>query len=327
MLRFLVRRAAGYGVLATVATALGYVLASLTLHPAARYAGRTPPVPPSVVHAELATLGVDPGVPVPARLWHWLTELVTHRSLGLSVRGVPVTAEIAARAGTSLRLLLIGSLLGALLGVAVGTWGASRQYRWPDRVTTVGSFVLLATPPFVLAVVLMTVAVRLDSAAGRTLVPFTGEYTPGLAGGWPAQVGDRAAHLLLPTLCLALGTAATWSRYQRAAMLDVLAADHVRTARSMGHTRRSALWRHGVRVALIPMSTFFAYSFGLILTGAAITELAFSWHGMGEYLVRSVVDDDVNAAAGTVLFTAVLVLLAGVLADVLHAALDPRVRT
>ncbi|OZB88823.1 MAG: hypothetical protein B7X41_06130 [Microbacterium sp. 14-71-5] len=140
-------------------------------------------------------------------------------------------------------------------------------------------------------------------------------------------MGDRAAHLLLPTLCLALGTAATWSRYQRAAMLDVLAADHVRTARSMGHTRRSALWRHGVRVALIPMSTFFAYSFGLILTGAAITELAFSWHGMGEYLVRSVVDDDVNAAAGTVLFTAVLVLLSGVLADVLHAALDPRVRT
>ena len=327
MLRFLARRAVGYGVLATVATALGYVLASLTLHPAARYAGRTPPVPPSVVHAELGALGVDPQVPLPVRLWHWFGGLVTQGSLGLSVRGQPVTAEIAARAGTSLRLLLIGSILGALLGVAVGTWGAARQRRWPDRVSTVGSFVLVATPPFVLAVVLMTLAVRLDQVAGRTLVPFTGEYTPGLAGGWPAVLADRAAHLLLPTLVLALGTSATWSRYQRAAMLDVLAADYVRTARSLGHTRRSALWRHGVRVALIPMSTFFVYSFGLMLTSTAITELAFSWHGMGEYLVRSVADDDVNAAAGTVLFTAVLVLAAGVLADVLHAALDPRVRT
>ena len=327
MLRFLARRAVGYGVLTTVATALGYVLASLTLHPAARYAVRTPPVPPSVVHAELGALGVDPQVPLAVRLWHWLGALVTQGSLGLSVRGQPVTAEIAARAGTSLRLLLLGSVLGALLGVAVGTWGAARQHRWPDRVGTVGSFVLVATPPFVVAVVLMTVAVRLDEAAGRTLVPFTGEYTPGLAGGWPAVLADRAAHLLLPTLVLALGTSATWSRYQRAAMLDVLAADYVRTARSLGHTRRSALWRHGVRVALIPMSTFFAYSFGLMLTGAAITELAFSWHGMGEYLVRSVADDDVNAAAGTVLFTAVLVLVAGLLADVLHAALDPRVRT
>ncbi len=327
MLRFLVRRAAGYGALAAVATALGYVLASLTLHPAARYAGRNPPVPSSVVHAELAALGVDPQVPVLVRLWHWCVGLVAHGSLGLSVRGQPVAAEIAARAGTSLRLLLIGSVLGALLGVAVGTWGAARQHRLPDRATTVGSFVLLATPTFVLAVVLMSVAVRLDAVVGRTLVPFTGEYTPGLAGGWPTQLADRAAHLTLPTLCLALGTAATWSRYQRAAMLDVLAADYVRTARSLGHTRRSALWRHGVRVALIPMSTFFAYSFGLMLTGAAVTELAFSWHGMGEYLVQSVADDDVNAAAGTVLFTAVLVLLAGVLADVLHAALDPRVRS
>jgi len=75
------------------------------------------------------------------------------------------------------------------------------------------------------------------------------------------------------------------------------------------------------------MSTFVAYSFGLVLTGASITELAFSWHGMGEYLVLGVADRDVNAAAGTVAFTAVLVLGAGLLADVLHAALDPRART
>lgn len=327
MLRFLARRFAAHALLTAVAAVAGYVLASLTLDPAARFAGRTPAVPKAVVDAQLDAMGVNPDVPLAERTWTWLVGLVTRGDLGLSSRGAPVASEIAARAGTSLRLLLLGTVLGVLLGVVVGVWGAVRQYRWPDRVTGVASYVLLATPPFVLAVVLMTLATRLNRAAGRTVVPFTGEYTPGLAGGFWAQAGDRAAHLLLPTLCLALAGAASFSRYQRSAMLDVLSAEHVRTARALGYTRRAAVLRHGVRVALGPMSAFVAYAFGLVLAGATVTELAFSWHGMGEYLVTSVASEDVNAAAATVLFNAVLVLAAGTLADVLHAALDPRVRT
>jgi peptide/nickel transport system permease protein len=131
---------------------------------------------------------------------------------------------------------------------------------------------------------------------------------------------------LLPTISLTVGAVATYSRYQRSAMLDVLSNDFIRTARSKGRTRGSAIMRHGVRVALIPMSTFFAYSFGLILTGASITELVFSWHGMGEYFVQGITNNDINAASGTILFTAILVLIAGTLADLLYAALDPRVR-
>lgn len=323
---FLARRFAAHALLAAVAAVAGYVLASLTLNPAARFAGRTPAVPPEVVAAELGSMGVDPAVPLPVRTWTWLVGLVARGDLGLSVRGQPVVTEVAARAGTSLRLLLLGTLLGVLLGIAVGVWGAVRQYRWPDRLTGVASYLLVATPTFVLAVVLMTAATWLNRAAGRTLLPFTGEYTPGVDGGFWMVLGDRAAHLALPTLCLALVGAASFSRYQRSAMLDVLSAEHVRTARALGYSRRAAVLRHGLRVAIAPMSTFIAYSFGLVLAGAAVTEVAFSWHGMGEYLLLSIAQNDVNAAAATVLFNAVLVLVAGTLADVLHAALDPRAR-
>ena len=138
---------------------------------------------------------------------------------------------------------------------------------------------------------------------------------------------DRAKRLIMPTTVLALFGISFFSRYQRSAMLDVLGSDFLRTARAKGLTRQRALFKHGVRTALIPIVTFFAYSFGLLLTGAIFTETLFGWHGMGEYLVQSVQSHDVNAVAAVACFTAVLVLLSGLLSDVLYAALDPRVRS
>ena len=325
MLQFVIRRLINYVILAAVATSFGYLLVSATLNPSARFEGKNPPVSPIAIDAALNKMGVNPDVPVLIRLKDWFVNLITEGSLGISVKGTEVTSDIAARAGTSLRLLLIGSILGAVIGVAVGVLGAVRQYKAFDRITTVGSFIILATPVFVIAVLLMIGATKFNQAVGHQVINFTGEYTPGVEGFW-ASLGDRSGHLLLPTISLTVGAVAAYSRYQRSAMLDVLSADYIRTARSKGRTRGSAMVRHGVRVALIPMSTFFAYSFGLILTGAAVTELTFSWHGMGEYLIQSISNNDINAAAGTIFFTAILVLIAGTLADVLYAALDPRVR-
>ncbi|WP_439690312.1 ABC transporter permease [Curtobacterium sp. SP.BCp] len=325
MLAFLAKRIVNYVILTIVATTLGYLLASSTLNPAARFLGRNPAVPQGTIDASLQKLGADPNVPLLVRTWNWWVNLVTHGSLGISSRGTEVTADIIARSGTSLRLLVIGTLLGAILGVLLGVWNAVRQYKASDQVSTYLSFAVLATPPFVIAVVLMILATTLNNSVGTQVISFTGEYTPGVTGFFPV-LGDRLVHLLLPTISLTVGAVASYSRYQRSAMLDVLSNDFIRTARSKGRTRGSAIMRHGVRVALIPMSTFFAYSFGLILTGASITELVFSWHGMGEYFVQSISNNDINAASGTILFTAILVLIAGTLADLLYAALDPRVR-
>jgi len=326
MIGFIAKRLVNYVILAVIATGLGYLLASATLHPISKFLGRNPPVSQDAIDAALDKMGVNPEVPVLVRLKDWAVNLVTHGSLGTSTGGRPVTEEIAARASTSLRLLIIGTLLGAIIGVIVGVMGAIRQYKAFDRTSTYASFVITATPTFVIAVILMILATNFNKLVGHQVIQFTGEYTAGLSGGFWTHFGDRAVHLLLPTIVLVLTSVATYSRYQRSAMLDVLSADYIRTARSKGRTRGSAMIRHGVRVALIPMSTFFAYSFGLMLTGASVTELVFSWHGMGEYLLSSIRNNDINAATGTVLFTAVLVLIAGTLADVVYAALDPRVR-
>jgi peptide/nickel transport system permease protein len=109
-------------------------------------------------------------------------------------------------------------------------------------------------------------------------------------------------------------------------MLDVLGSDFLRTARAKGLRRARALVTHGLRTALIPMATFFAYQFALLFVGATFTEKIFGWHGMGEFFVDAVIKNDVNAVAGVTLFVGVLVLIAGFLSDLAYAALDPRVR-
>jgi peptide/nickel transport system permease protein len=230
------------------------------------------------------------------------------------------------RMWVSVRLLLIGSVIGTAVGVAAGAYGAVKQYRLVDHGMTVASFVLLSVPTVVLSVLVKQGGTTVNRAAGRQLVYNTGEYTPGVRLWTAAGMSDRLQHLILPSLVLVLGTAAFYSRYQRNAMLDVLGSDFLRTARAKGLRRSRALVRHALRTALIPMATFFAYEFALLFVGATFVENIFGWHGMGEWFVSSIQRNDVNAVAGITLFVAVLVLIAGFLSDLAYAALDPRVR-
>jgi len=323
---YVVRRFIHYAILSLIATCLAYILASVLLKPQDRFYGMNPRPPQASIDASLNAMGVNPDVPVLVRLWNWLVNLFTQFSLGETVGGAQVTAEIAARSGASLRLLLIGSILGAIVGVLLGVWGAVRQYRASDQIVTYSSYIVFATPTFVIGVLLMIAATSFNNALGTQVIRFTGEYTAGITGGWWDIALDRAIHLLLPTIALVLISASSYSRYQRSVMLDVLGADYIRTARAKGLPRSKALVRHGVRIALIPMSTFFAYSFGTLIAGSAMLEIVFSWRGMGQFQLNAVTQNDINAVAGSTLFVAVLVLLSSTLSEVLYAALDPRVR-
>lgn len=325
MIRYLVRRLINYAILTLLATTLAYMAASTFMDPSKRYLGRNPPLPPESITSILDGMGVNPATPVLVRTWHWLTRLLTQGSLGTDFSGVEVTQVIAQRAGVSLRLLLVGTILAALVGVALGVWGAVRQYKLSDQIVTYASYVLISTPSFVLGVVLMILATMFNNAVGSQVIRFSGMYTPGIVGFWP-QLQDALIHLLLPTIALTLLGAAVDSRYQRSIMLDVLGSDYIRTARAKGATRTQALIKHGVRVALIPMSTFFAYSFGTMLAGATFLEIVFSWGGMGQYGVNAVTTSDINAVTGNVFFAAILVLFSSMLSEILYAALDPRVR-
>jgi len=322
--KFLVRRFANYVLLVAVASALGYFVASFGLNPKANYEGRNPPPPKASVERSLKAINLDPHQSATTHFVHWAGG-VLHGDFGQSIRGTKVWPEMKRRMGVSLRLLLIGSILGSLLGVAVGVFGAVRQYSVGDHVATVLSFVVLSTPVFLLAILLKFGALNLNQSTHHTLLYYTGEVTPGTRG-LVHQAGNRFQHIIVPTLSLTIGTIAYYSRYQRNAMLDVLGSDFLRTAQAKGLSRRWALIKHGLRTALIPMATFFAYEFGLLLVGVVFTETIFSWNGMGSWLVESINNNDVNAVAAITLFTAVLVLLAGMVADIAYAALDPRVR-
>ena len=212
------------------------------------------------------------------------------------------------------------------IGVVIGVISAVRQYKFFDRSISLIAYFILSTPVFLLAVLLKFGGIKFNDAIGTTFFFTQGEYTSGLEGSSWSIFADRLQHLILPTLSIALGSISFYSRYQRNSMLDVLSSDHLRTARAKGLTKRQALFRHGLRVAISPMATFFAYGFGLLVAGAAFTETIYGWFGMGQWFLSSVAKNDISSVSAVVTFVAVLVLFSGFLADVILAALDPRVR-
>jgi peptide/nickel transport system permease protein len=323
MIRFLARRLLNYVVLLAVASFLTFALTSYSFRPLDSLLQRNPRPPQAVIDGKAAELGLDK--PIPLRYAHWVSGAV-RGDFGTTVTGQPVADELWRRIGVSLRLLVIGSVLGTLIGVGIGAWGAIRQYRFSDRAVTVASLLIISTPTFVLANLLILAALNVNSVLGVQLFEFTGETSAvPVSGAWN-QLVDRLQHLVLPTTTLALFAIAGYSRYQRNAMLDVLGQDFIRTARAKGLTRRQALIKHGLRTALIPMATLFAYSVAGLVTGAVFVEKIFGWHGMGEWVVEGISTQDTNIIAAIALFSGAVVLLAGLLSDVIYAILDPRVR-
>jgi peptide/nickel transport system permease protein len=325
MAAFLLRRLVYLVCLVIVSTSVAYLLAATQLRPRARYEGRNPPPPPAVVDATLDAINMNDKVPVLTRFARWSGSLVKG-DLGRTIDNQSVNAEISRRMWVSLRLVLVGAVVGTFLGVAAGAYGAVKQYRISDRLLTIFSFVILSIPAVVLGVLFKNAGIGLNNALGFRLLYTTGELTPGVDPWSAAGLVNRLAHLTLPSLVLIVIAVAFYGRYQRNAMLDVLGSDFLRTARAKGLSRSRALITHGLRTALIPMATFFAYEFALLFVGATFTERLFGWHGMGEYFVESVTKNDVNSVAGVTLFVGLLVLAAGFLSDLAYAALDPRVR-
>lgn len=325
MALYIVRRLINYVILTFLATSCAYLLAGATLNPEGNYLGRHPMPSIRSVDLTLSRYNLNPHTPLLVRYGHWLDGLA-HGSLGFTWDGQSINTLMGQRSVVSLRLLLAGTVLGVLIGIALGAWNAVRQYRFSDQASTVVSYVINSTTVIVLAILFEQLAIWLNQAVGQNIINYTGESTPGLNQDTWHDVLDFLSHQTVPTIVLVLITAAYISRYQRSVMLDVLSADFVRTARAKGLRRRTALIRHALRCALIPTATLSTYTIILIFTGAILTENIFGWHGMGEWLVNSIGESDINAVAAIAAFTAVLVLIAGLASDLLIAVLDPRVR-
>ncbi|HXF81323.1 MAG TPA: ABC transporter permease [bacterium] len=277
---------------------------------------------PDLEPADIARLRAYYGLddPLHVRYVKWLRS-VLRGDFGISrTYGQPVSRLIRQRLGNTLQLLGGAFLIAFTVGLAVGIYSALHQYSALDYLATLAAFAGLAMPVFWLGILAI-----LAFAVWLPVFPAGGMMTPGTAPG-AASLLDRLWHLVLPTLVLAFASTATWIRYVRSAMLEVLRQDYVRTARSKGLPEAAVTRRHALRNALIPIITLLALSIPAVLDGAVVTETIFSWPGMGLLLFQAVLGHDHAVAMAVLLFLAVATILANLLADVAYALVDPRIR-
>lgn len=259
--------------------------------------------------------------PLPVQYLRWAGDLL-RGDWGTSFNaGRPVLDLIGERLPATLTLTGSALLLTLCLALPIGIISAIRQYSIFDYLATGLAFVGLATPGFWLALMLLfAFSFSLGWLPSSGLSDLRESYS-----GW-AAVWDRILHLVLPVSVLALTSAAGLSRFIRAAMLDVLGQDYMRTARAKGLSERAAIARHALKNAAIPIVTLLALEIPELFLGAVVVESIFALPGMGRLFVESAGLRDYPVLMGILMIAALLVVLANLLADVLYGALDPRIR-
>jgi len=322
---FILRRLATSIPLIAVASFLVFCLVAVSGDPLAEMR-ENPSITEEQVQDRREALGLDE--PVLTRYAKWVGNAVTG-DLGRSYEdNEEVSSKLWRSIGVTLRLLVVAVLLAVVVGVFIGVVAALRQYSKFDYLATFFAFVFFSMPVFWLAAVLKDVGIRVNDALGYRFFETVGEQDPSLpdSAGFITVWGDRLSHLILPVMTLVLIQVAAWSRYQRASMLDVLNADYVRTAKAKGLSPGKVIMRHTLRNALIPILTLVAIDFGLLMSGAVITETVFGWQGMGRLLVGALTEYDANVVQGWLLVSAFMVIVFNLVADILYGYLDPRIR-
>jgi peptide/nickel transport system permease protein len=236
----------------------------------------------------------------------------------------PVLDQILDRLPNTIYLMGITLIVVAIVAIPIGIISAVRQYSGFDITVTTLSFMGQAMPEFWLGLILILVFyVGLDN-------PITGDSL--LPGGGMSTIGaefslvDRINHLILPVSMGVVGWVAWWSRFLRSSMLDVINQDYIRTARAKGQSERKVLYKHALKNALIPLITMVAIDFPYVFTGAVVVEQIFSWPGMGRLYYNSATSRDYPMLMGILIIGSVVIVLSNLLADIIYAYLDPRVR-
>jgi peptide/nickel transport system permease protein len=263
--------------------------------------------------------------PIPVRYVYWLKDMTTNQFGTTTIGDRPILPDLQRVFGHTLQLVIAAELLAILVAVGIGVYSALRQYSAFDYTATTFSFIGLATPVFWLALMLQVLFVYIYQWTGVRIF-----YVANLSGVDPGSglhfLLDRVQHLALPVLVLMVASIASYSRYMRASMLEVVNSDYVRTARAKGLPERTVTMRHAFRNALIPLVTIVALNFGGLLGGAIVTETVFGLDGMGLYFINALNNGDPYPVMAWLMVTATLVIVFNLVADIAYGYLDPRVR-
>jgi peptide/nickel transport system permease protein len=274
-----------------------------------------PKVDPTLKQRLMQDMGFND--PIPLQYVRWLKQTVSG-NFGYSLRtGKPVLEMVMQKMPNTLILTGTAFLLALLLSVPAGVLSATRQYSLMDYGVTTFALMGISLPSFFAAII----AVYLF-AVKWPILPMNGLRTY----GQPNSTWDLVRHMILPAVTLAVRDMASYTRFTRSSMLEVLRQDYVRTARSKGLTERIVVYKHALRNSLIPVVTLLGFSLPALFGGAVIFEYLFSWPGMGSLSIEAVNNRDYSVLMVVNLFFAVLVILGNLLADVLYAVVDPRIR-
>jgi peptide/nickel transport system permease protein len=261
--------------------------------------------------------------PRPAQYALWLGDFV-QGDWGQSFRTQrPVTEMVGDATWNSVLLVGTALVFSVILAMLIGVLSAVRQYSAFDFAATSFSYFGFSMPDFFFALLLqLFVVVVLQEQLGLHVLYVQGKYTVGDEG----NLVNLIEHMVLPVLVLMLTSVAAWSRYQRDSMLEVLHTDYVRTARAKGVPRGQIVRRHALRNALIPFVTVVAIDAGVLLGGVVVVERVFSWPGLGLLFFDALERSDYPVILAWMAVSTVFVVLFNLLADVLYAVLDPRIR-
>lgn len=319
MLAYIVRRILISIPVIIVASITLFWFVSVSTDPTARL--RSSP-DPTAVQRERERLGLDDPLAVQYKNWaqrfvrgEWGESFITRRSVSDSIR----TAL-----WNTMQLIVWAIIFCTIASVLIGVYSAVRQYSALDYTFTIGAFVGFSIPTFffgLLAIHFLTTELRSWMGWADPLF-----YSVGIHSSGETSFLDYARHAFLPVLTLSVQLVASWSRYQRTAMLDVLGADYIRTARAKGVPRRTVIFKHALRNALIPLTTVMAVDIGSLFGGLIVTEVIFAWPGMGRVFTQALLQGDTAVVLPWMIVTAVFIIAFNLLADVLYGVLDPRIR-
>ncbi len=255
--------------------------------------------------------------PVPVRYAIWLGELA-RGNLGFSlVDRQPIGHKVAERVWPTLRLMGCALIIALIIAIPLGILSAIKQYSFIDYLATVAGFTAISIPSFFLslaAIYLFSLKLGWLPTAGMATV------------GKDPSLLDSLKHLVLPASILGLAEAAPLIRYTRSSMLEVIRQDYVTTARAKGLSERVVIFRHALRNALIPLVTIVALNLPRLLGGTVIVETIFAWPGMGKLAIAAVSGRDYPVIMAINLITATMILFSNLLADIVYALIDPRIK-
>jgi peptide/nickel transport system permease protein len=280
---------------------------------------------PHITAADIARLKHNFGLdqPLPVRYLRWLG-MVVQGDLGYSTsNSETVVQAIVERLPATILLTGTSFAVSLLIGVSIGIFAAIKPYSMVDYTVTTLAFFGQSMPVFWFALMLqLAFAVTGITAFGyHFALP-----SAGISSTDDVDIGDRIEHLILPTIVLSLVYIATWSRFTRSSMLEVIRTDYMRTAAAKGLDKLTIILRHGLKNALIPVVTIIALSLPGLFAGAVVTETIFAWPGMGRLFFNALGQFDFSLLMGYLLIVSTLVVFFNLVADVAYAWLDPRVK-